>query len=704
MKRRIISLILVVALSILALTSCGYSFISDDMKTYAKFDEQKFADALKALVIEDADFGWDEETRLNKVEDAIFTTLAGKVDTDDKKTTGKPGQHDVYYYCYYATFEKDGETVYVLASYTKEASATKLQLGLSSNKDLNAKIEEAVKDLDIKDVAYATVTTGTIKKDDVLNVSYKKAYTEQVKDKDGNVTDKSVTVTVTNEFLTATAPADSNAEKTFTDHLVGLTVGAKKDKIEVYEDVNGDGTIDKTKEKVTYTNVTPNWLVKSGLNDKYESTVTVKDKTYTTTKTVTDVYGKSHDLKNVELTYHILPVYFLTVKSIDATTILKDIIGSSITASTDTNKNGKIDEDEKTATLDVFDEAYKNGDKTVAEIIEDLKKLYTELTDLETKESDAKKAVETAEKAISDAEKANQTVSDTLKNNLSTAKTNLTTAETNVKNKKSDIDKKIDLIVKATKDGKGIADEIVKQYRDERYEGLEATYKSSIKTSLAKEIYKIAKEQCITYNTDESGRVILPWDVVNETYKALVSGYKYDFYEGTTTLSGTSVSNYTANGGDFDKFLRTELGLKTTDPVQKIYDKIGAQAEEIVKEKILVHCIADACNAKLSAGLKVTGEDIQGYKDQVDYYIYIYQYIGYSQYQGMSADDVSRSDYETVAIFDKALNYILEEKAEDKYEEDKEHDNNKVQYVRVTYTFKEADDEHSDDDGHGHDH
>lgn len=700
MKKRIISLVLVVVLSLLALTSCGYSFVNDDMKNYATFDEAKFTEALSKLVIEDADFGTDEEARLQKVEDAIYTTLAGFVDADEKKTEGAPSKYDVYHYCYYATFEKDGETIYVLASYMKEASATKLQLGLSSNKDLAGKVAETVKELDIKDIAYATSTTGTTKKDDVLNVSYKKSYTEKVTDDKGNTTDKSVTVTVTNEFLTATAPADAEADKVFTDHLVGLTVGTKKtDSVVVYEDINGDGTVDKDTEKVTYSNVTANWIVNSGMNETYGSTVTVKDKTYTDTKKVTDIYGNSQDLKDVELTYHIFPVYFLEVEEdLTATVILKDIIGSAITASTDTNKDGKIDEDEKTASLDVFDEAYKNGDKTVADIIGELKELYTALDELETKLEEADKAVENAEKAIEEAKEADKEVSDTLNKNLETAKTNQTKAKDAVDKKEAEIDGKIALIVGATKDGKGIADEIVKQYREQRYEGLENTYKSTIKTNLAKEIYKIAKE-CITYKTDENGRIILPWDAVNEAYDILVNNYKYDFYEGTTTVSGSSssVSNYTANGGDFEKFLKSELSLKTTDPMQKVYDAIGAQAEEAVKEKILVYALADAINAKLGGEIAASDEDIKTYKDQVEYYIYIYQYIGYEQYHGMTADDMSKSDYETVVTFDEALNHLLEEKAEDDYTPDEEHDNNKVQYVRISYTFKAADEDEADE-------
>ena len=708
MKRRIISLILVVALSLLALTSCGYSFVNDDMKNYATFNNQALIDALKAIEIENADFGVNEAERLQKVEDAIFTTLAGKVDTTDKKTSGKPGSYDVLYYCYYITYEKDGKPVYILSldngktSTIKESSATKLQLSLSSNKDLTAKIEEALKDVDLKNVAYATTTGGTVVSGDMLAVSYKKSYTEKVKDKDGNVTDKAVTVTVTNEFLTATTPADSKTKTTFTDHLVGLTIGsAKKEEIKVKEDINGETV------EVTYTAVTPNWKIKSGMNSDYKSTITVKDKTYTDTKKVTDVYGnKDIELKNVELTYHIFPVYYLDVASeLTATIVVKDLIGTSITASTDTNKNGKIDEDEKSASLDVFDDAgYKKGDKTVTALVEELKTLYTELTDLEAAVDKEETNVEAAQKAIDDAKKAGQTVTDndTLSINLKTAKDALAAAEGKVTEKKTAIDNKIAEIVGTAKDGKSIDTVIVTQYREQRYEGLENTYKNAIKTSIAKEIYKVVKAN-VKFKTDAEGRPVLPQDAVNEVYKTLVNDYKYDFYEGTSTVSGVTVSNYTANGGDFNKFLKTKLGLKTTDPMQKVYDKIGAEAEEIVKQKIIVYVFADACGEIFNTEIKATNEDIQKYKDTVEYNIYLYQYFGMTQYQGMTADDMPRSDYETVATFDKALNYLLEEKEGEKPANPTDEDNT-VKYVRVTYKFVEKTDDKDDDDHSDHDH
>ena len=81
MKKRIISLILVAVMALLTLASCGYSYANDDMTKYATFDKDAFEKALQeSLKIEDGDFGTVESVRLEKVQDKIFTSLAGTVD------------------------------------------------------------------------------------------------------------------------------------------------------------------------------------------------------------------------------------------------------------------------------------------------------------------------------------------------------------------------------------------------------------------------------------------------------------------------------------------------------------------------------------------------------------------------------------------------------------------------------------------------
>ena len=63
MKKRIISLILVVALAFLTLTGCAYNYAKDDMSKYATLDTEAFYNALQALSFTEGDFGPDEAAR-----------------------------------------------------------------------------------------------------------------------------------------------------------------------------------------------------------------------------------------------------------------------------------------------------------------------------------------------------------------------------------------------------------------------------------------------------------------------------------------------------------------------------------------------------------------------------------------------------------------------------------------------------------------
>ena len=122
MKTRIIAMLLLVVMLVSALAGCGYSYMKEDYDKYVTFNKEKLDALLTNIEIHDGDFTADPETREKKVWDAIYETLAGKVDKEDKITEGKAGAHDILYYCYYATVDN---TV-VLASKMQESSATKL--------------------------------------------------------------------------------------------------------------------------------------------------------------------------------------------------------------------------------------------------------------------------------------------------------------------------------------------------------------------------------------------------------------------------------------------------------------------------------------------------------------------------------------------------------------------------------------------------
>jgi hypothetical protein len=79
MMKRIISLLLVIVMSVGVLSSCAFNYAKEDMASYAEFDVNTFkaglVDGIK-LVIDDGDFGLDENERKNKVQNTILSALA----------------------------------------------------------------------------------------------------------------------------------------------------------------------------------------------------------------------------------------------------------------------------------------------------------------------------------------------------------------------------------------------------------------------------------------------------------------------------------------------------------------------------------------------------------------------------------------------------------------------------------------------------
>lgn len=688
--KKIISLILVLVLSVLALASCAYSYETDDLSQYADFNSEAFLAALQTLVIEDADFGTDEDVRWEKVADAIFSALAKEVDTEDKKTSGTPGKYDVMYYNYYYTATIDGETYVFATDKMKESGATKLQLGLTSNKDLSKAIAEALASLNIAEGgAYSTDTNKetVVALGNTVVISYKKSYSKPLAE--DPTSSEAKTETVTNLIVTLPETAKGEGEALeFLDNLVGLKVNDAKKTFVVYEDINGDGTIvsegDKA-EKVEYSNVVVNWVVKSGM----DSFVTVKDTTYnddnTTTekKEVADIWGVKHDLKNVELTYVVFPTYYLEVaEELTAEIVIRTLLAEDLVAPKDADENGKIDEGEE-GTLDVFhDDLYKNGDRVISVIVKELADALDDYASKETALEDAQDKYDDAKEAV---DKAGDAATEKQKTTLETAEKNLNDAKSKFEEAKTKADNLTTELLGCTKEGddaKAIADVIVEQYEQLRYDSLEASYKNAIKKALAKEVYALAVKH-ITFKKEENGWWKLPRQAVSDAYNRIVNNYKYTFYEGTyydgNNSTADDISNYAKYQGNFNEFLKVDskaLGLKTTATEQDVRNAIGAQAEAAVKETIIVYILADYYGDIV----KVTGEDVDDFKSGYNYLI-----LQYSIGNG----NVKEEYYMPALQFDKVMNHILEEKDEDNYAEDAEYGKNKVQYKNVSYTFKD---------------
>ena len=98
MKKRIISAILVIVMSVMALASCApaFNFAEEDLSAYVDFNYDKFIEALQKIEIEDADFTSNEATRQEKVTYNILASLtSAAITNNDKLVTGSLTENDV---------------------------------------------------------------------------------------------------------------------------------------------------------------------------------------------------------------------------------------------------------------------------------------------------------------------------------------------------------------------------------------------------------------------------------------------------------------------------------------------------------------------------------------------------------------------------------------------------------------------------------
>ena len=292
MKKRIIRLILVVAMAFLTLTGCGYSYAKDDMTKYATFSAEEFFKALTegdGLFVTDGAFGTDDEGRAVKIKEAIAAAILGV--TTDKKFDGKVGEYDKLYYVYYATDDM-GNMFYASSMNEGASKLPELQLGLSTLKDLDKAISDRLlatdASLSIEDIAkyiYSTSAANVVNESDVVSVSYTKTW----KDSDG----KEQTETVSNYYYPVVTIGEKNSSKEFAKQLVGKQVGVDLGSFTVTEtETVGTGDNQVTNEvEYTYTDVKVESIVKDN------STQTVKagdivNVTYTYTFDASAWYNK----------------------------------------------------------------------------------------------------------------------------------------------------------------------------------------------------------------------------------------------------------------------------------------------------------------------------------------------------------------------------------------------------------------------------
>ena len=782
MKKRIISLILVVAMAFLALTGCAYNYAKDDMTKYATLDAAKFYEALQALSITDGDFGTDEDARKVKVQDAIAQAILKVTDTADKKFAGKLEAYDALYYCYYAT--DDMGNVF-FASKMDESKASNLQLGLSTLADLNKLISDGA--LAIEDLAsyvYSTSAATVVGNGDVVSITYDRTWMDGETEKSESVSNKYfnvstdgehevkqlstvlvgkqvgveldeftvtevvgeakeqvtytyknckvesivkdnstdtvadgdkifVTYTITFDanpwlnpetkkfelpagFLETNVDAEGTYKETFTYDLLTVVAdaelpeGATDEEKEANKSFLGqlvgkgigttstitvkNGTVgDKTVE-IKYTGVKVNWIVNSEMNPftvKYTPYEEELKEDNSNKKTETSVKGEKVILNGEELTYYIFPVYYLDVENVNAELIIREFY--STVASTQTAEHDHTEEEHEHTTEFVFDTLngnFKNGEKTLSALVEELVKLYSTLTEKEKTLTDALKALTTAYTNLAKDDRKSESETASLISKKDTAYTAYTAAKKAVDEAQKNVDDKIAEVL-ACKDGETTVEAgLVADYETYQYDTLEAAYKADLKSKLAAKVIEYL-EKNVTFGEN------LPKKAVKNAYNAIMNTYKYDFYEGkyssssssSTSTSTSTETNYVHYKGDFNAYLIDKVTSNKGD-MTLVKETIQKQAEETVKDIIVIYVFSAAVDAQWDADVTLTKAEKKEIKKSLENTALLYQQYGLSF--TYNVDDSYHAQQ-----FDKAMNYLLEEN---------ETEGNVVEYKHVKYT------------------
>lgn len=587
MKKRIIGLILIVAMLTLSLVGCGYSYAEDDLSYCATFDKAAFEKALMEIEIDDGDYTIDGETRAKKVLNTIYTALAAEADTDAKIKEGVIGNFDKLFYCYYATVTKDGTTHTVFATNMNESSAVSVQLGIGAE-GISEDVEAALKGQDITGKAYTTLTSGAAAAGKTAFVSYKCSYNETAEDGTSVKREK----TVTNQMIVIGEEGNELAAK-FVDKSIGS---------DIEDFIIGEGDAAKT-----YSDAKINWVVDGG------EAFSFKDVTYDEAKTVKDVFGDDVDLKGCELEYFVYPVYFLKVEELSATAVIKTLLSELVTDVTDHEGHDHA-EDEGADEVEFALPSLKTQ-KAIAEALDELKTKFdsadSALTSAQKSKDDAQKKYDEAVTKGGETPTADQqTAIDNAKKTLDDANIKLAEKQTEFDTASTGLDAKMAELFAVISE-----DTIKAEYEEKVHNDLLDKYNDEIKNNVAKAVWALMQKH--TKVTKEN----MPREAIQKQYDNLIEAYEYDFYEGTTTASdgSSSVSNY-KQYGTFRKYL---MSVTKADTYENAKHAVWAEAMETVEDAVIVYSVA------AGLGLKYTDEDVKEYKEDLSSnYSYYEHYYG----------------------------------------------------------------------------
>ncbi len=382
---------------------------------------------------------------------------------------------------------------------------------------------------------------------------------------------------------------------------------------------------------------------------------------------LTDIYGAKHDIDQVELTYHIFPVYYLDVQDMTAENIAEKF--SSALASKNSSDSTKF------AFPTLNNEAFKNGDVTLGDLVDDPDVAYNEKDDATAQDKydlvalvslktakdkiveEKLKALTTAQNKLYEEEiksSPTQATLTTLRENVDKAAKEYDTALTAANAAKTKLDAKIKLIVEATDGTTAAADAIMADYKQYKYDRLEATYESNLRILIEKEVYSLVygKDSTIEFKS-------LPKRAVKDAYKALMNEYKYTFYEkshdsGAKDDKGNAIqiSYYKEYNGKFNDFLvaesKTLVGTQADD-LEHFEQLVEDKAKETVKEIMVIYLLAE-----------VIGEDVQLTKDEKKNIKNYNEQMKALYAQFGSSYNVSLDGEMHAAQFDKIFEYIVE--------------------------------------------
>ena len=628
MKKRIVALILTVVMSLMVLTSCGsYDFTKEDLDAYASFDYAAFRTALNAIKVKEGDFTNDPDKRVEYIEDKIYNAVADKLianATDaEKLEEGVLGAGDALYFVYKAVDAATGNVFYTSQMQVTTLTGSNkadhvIKLGdVDEDKDFMVELSKALaekKDVDIKDYIYSALFASDIKAD--AEAAYKEANPDATAEKITEAGNAALKVTGEHTIVVSYTYTTGEGESLQTmtasyetidlskaDHILASYILAEKsvanvgENLKVFDKVGEDGK-DVTTEKfdVTVTDADGNKEVRTYSNVKilyrldnekelvsFKYTPFAKDSTDSKAEISADNLHKKDEkvkLAGVELTYYVYPVYRIALPAysdITASDILTYAIGSSL----------------RSTSLKVLaDESYKNGDKTVKELVDGVAKAYAT-----TANADDTFYTETYKDLKAALDKYN---------NLGGSKPSTEQKAENAKALEVLNAERLktlkDIVAKvlACTNGTETVESVVKtQYYDSQFHTAEVAFDNDIVTQVRKAVWDLI-DKSVVIKTDANGNKQYPEKLVKEFSKHILEEKEETYYTGKTGEKA-NVDIYDT----FEAYLQT--GVYKVSNMDEVNAKVKAEAEAQIDPMIKIFVVAKAISdneANLSETLK----------------------------------------------------------------------------------------------------